>query len=47
MTNESKIKLIRELIIAYFNGEYDADCAAMVLDSIITIVDFEEGSENV
>lgn len=36
-----------ELNMAYFEGEYDANCAVMVLDSIITIVDFEEGSENV
>lgn len=47
MTDESKIKLIRELLITYFEGEYDANCAVMALDSIFTIVDFEEDRENV
>lgn len=46
MTDESKIKLILELLPAYFEGEYDANCAVMALDSIFTIVDFEEDEED-
>lgn len=46
MTAEEKNELIKEIALAYFDGAYDANCAIMALDAIITVADFEEDEKD-